>query len=209
MLFFFSLQNASVFSAGVQRVKEIGFSALTFFSLLSFFSRGEKSVEVNFRKQLTSTARADNSLKIGCSSNSATVEAIPKLCTFWHFCCLSNLHAFALCRGRCTVDAFFVYWAFELHVDQKPTTFRFSAITTSTFCRNDGLKIFACFIVVESRLIKIPFARCTFLNWIYQITNNDKSVIYSLRSSVKTTRLFPMNVKNSALFKLLKGSKAK
>ena len=79
---FFSLQNASVFSAGVQRVKEIGFSALTFFSLLSFFSRGEKSVEVNFRKQLTSTARADNSLKIGCSSNSATVEAIPKLCTF-------------------------------------------------------------------------------------------------------------------------------
>ena len=209
-MLFFSLQNASVFFSRSTTSKRDRIFCLNFFSLLSFFSRGEKSVEVNFRKQLTSTARADNSLKIGCSSNSATVEAIPKLCTFWHFCCLSNLHAFALCRGRCTVDAFFVYWAFELHVDQKPTTFRFSAITTSTFCRNDdGLKIFACFIVVESRLIKIPFARCTFLNWIYQITNNDKSVIYSLRSSVKTTRLFPMNVKNSALFKLLKGSKAK
>ena len=79
---FFPCKMLRFFSAGVQRVKEIGFSALTFFSLLSFFSRGEKSVEVNFRKQLTSTARADNSLKIGCSSNSATVEAIPKLCTF-------------------------------------------------------------------------------------------------------------------------------
>ena len=98
---FFSLQNASVFSAAVQRVKEIGFSALTFFhfwaSSLEGRNRSRSILESNLLQlqELTTHWKSVAAATQYSRGNSKTLHFLTFL-----LLCLSNLHAgaFALCR---------------------------------------------------------------------------------------------------------------
>ena len=160
MFFFVRLQNASFFSGSTTSKRDRIFCLNFFFhfSRASVLLWGEKSVEVNFRKQLTSTARSwqliENRLQHNSGRISSTsleeVKAILHFLTF-RSSCLSNLYAVE--HLHCVTACRLVRaWAVEIACWSKASDVRI-------FCNNDKYfflllrkKMFACCIVGKNPL---------------------------------------------------------